>query len=1016
MTLFWQAKIWGLLHTPILKALYLDASANSRTEADDHLWRTLPAMQDWLAHDFDPDQSSTPLANHLQAADQIASASDRAAIANLDVTVNYDDEGLSLTHLLSAESISFKLERHNEIITQGGTWLNARNADIFGAIPTNIASNPKALFFWLWRCLPVETARQFGEGESKPDDRVMLLPANNCLPDASVWSHASMTSALAGSLTGFDHTLDDLTRSLSDDDLSRPYLARFTFSPIQELIKASRKMRDFWAGSWLLHYLSAKVSYALAKQYGPDCLLYPSLYEQPLVDRWLCEDFPEFEPWIDPPSDRTLLTAGFPNVLVVILPQAKVKAAMQMARQTLLKTWQDIGDGVLKDLQDKRSWQRHLDHHASSWGGWLDSQWQTYWSAVPIGAPSVTLQQIAHAQGKNDTFDKWLQTQNDTYRSNLFQEAELNFLQEVDGTGDTGDTARNTARQTSSVNVGSWWAPIFDRVGLAVASAKNPRSWQLPTAFGPRSTISGLGPVVYSGRNLHQDWTTEKETDRVWTHTRGIFDGIEQLNATETLKRGLEQILPTLLTLRSQEEQEIKACYPDLSSGVAGYIKCCPDRRDAYLEACEAVLDSQDWIADVIQNQAWGIPWLDSSDDLELVLLKDYPPRLLSPGWLAEDAEDDELKTIAVRIESGNSTDTDRQRAIEIRTGYREELRTIIDRHYPNGSPADWYVLAVGDGDSMSEWLKGKYMQLYQEYLAQSVKDGEKSETFEAFIQQVKRMGPATHNALSRSLLDFSGRLVPYLTEHRYAGRLIYCGGDDVLAYTNLWEWDRWLWDIRQCFKGAEDPSHEFESEGDYWRWNDDREFRPKILPSRPLFTLGDGATISFGVVIAHHSVPLAIALGELWEAEAEAKKHQYVRQSDAETLKKDAVQVRVLYGNGNTLAATAKYDVLDTWRALLDTTAQLTSKTKHALFEQAAALWEQHPAPLGEGSIEAWTHVFCLRREALADETQRKMFRKALEAFIEDLRSTTQPDGFDRELRSWLKLAAFTLRNRLSD
>lgn len=67
-------------------------------------------------------------------------------------------------------------------------------------------------------------------------------------------------------------------------------------------------------------------------------------------------------------------------------------------------------------------------------------------------------------------------------------------------------------------------------------------------------------------------------------------------------------------------------------------------------------------------------------------------------------------------------------------------------------------------------------------------------------------MGPATHSALSRSLLDFANQLVPYLTESRYAGRLIYCGGDDILAYTNLWEWDKWLWDIRQCFKGQEDP------------------------------------------------------------------------------------------------------------------------------------------------------------------------------------------------------------------
>ncbi len=43
-------------------------------------------------------------------------------------------------------------------------------------------------------------------------------------------------------------------------------------------------------------------------------------------------------------------------------------------------------------------------------------------------------------------------------------------------------------------------------------------------------------------------------------------------------------------------------------------------------------------------------------------------------------------------------------------------------------------------------------------------------------------MGPSTHSALSRALLDFSNQLVPYLTQNRYAGRLIYGGGDDVFS------------------------------------------------------------------------------------------------------------------------------------------------------------------------------------------------------------------------------------------
>lgn len=114
-------------------------------------------------------------------------------------------------------------------------------------------------------------------------------------------------------------------------------------------------------------------------------------------------------------------------------------------------------------------------------------------------------------------------------------------------------------------------------------------------------------------------------------------------------------------------------------------------------------------------------------------------------------------------------------------------------------------------------------------------------------------MGPSTHNALSRALLDFSNRLVPYLTEERYAGRLIYSGGDDVFAYTNLWEWDKWLWDVQQCFRGADDPRRKFNSTGDYWQWKE--KDKPDSIPDRPLFTMGSKATISFGLVIAHHSV-----------------------------------------------------------------------------------------------------------------------------------------------------------------
>ena len=269
---------------------------------------------------------------------------------------------------------------------------------------------------------------------------------------------------------------------------------------------------------------------------------------------------------------------------------------------------------------------------------------------------------------------------------------------------------------------------------------------------------------------------------------------------------------------------------------------------------------------------------------------------------------------------------------------------------------------------------------------------------------------PATHNALSRALLDFSNQLAPYLTEERYAGRLIYSGGDDVLAYTNLWEWDQWLWDIRQAFRGEQDDQGEFDNKGHYWRLKTPRDGFPK----RPLFTMGNEATISFGLVMAHHSVPLAIALENLWQAEEEAKDHKY--QINDEIKAKDAVQVRVLYGNGNVLKATSKFDTFQTWQRLLN-----IEDIDASIYETGATLLEEHPIPVKQ-AIPSWVNAFVERRSNL-NENQQAALRSGLNKFLLAVWQTTGDKDREeevenwlerkREVKNWLKVAAFVKRNR---
>jgi len=1028
---FWRAKIWGLLHDPALKALYTGSG-----RGEEGAWEGLDCMQGWVspkAKSFTDSPLSNQWLKQVGLCDLIASASDRAAIGRLPAAqsaIDYNADGLQIRHLLSGAPQTLKLGAwHQHLTSQGNnrtTWLQNVETSL---IPETIrtCTDARKVYWWFWRCYPQILSQGLDRDTQIPNEPCLpLLPADTRIPDASVWSHTTMTSALAGSLAGYypDAEAYPKKRAHKNKDYyqSHPHVASFSFSPVQELIKASRKMRDFWAGSWLLHYLSAKVSWALAWKYGPDSLLYPCLYAQPLIDLWLLQEYPDFSQWIQLPSNRQLLTAGFPNVLAIILPdngaaaaaandeivKNPVEAAMQQAKQTLLEEWMKLGKQVLTDLQkDKEIWMRGLNPR--TWDDWLKSQWQVYWTALPIGDNETNL----HQSPRQDTqYKEWQKKQNEFARpqDDLFVEPEAEFLRTLydESLREYWQQGRQSPRQLPNLNVGSWWASIFDQTRFALNAVKNARTWEIPTAFGPRSTISGLGPVVHPGQPGN-DWITEGDTANFWANQAGMFDGIEELNASEVLKRGLHRILTEVLFPKPSENREkalnpqqrirLDLFYPDLSSGVAGWLRQMESKnnQNAIVYYEQVALEIQEhfpW-AKTAADQPWGIPWITSNDS-------QWPnPRLLNAGWLIEDFSTANPNTRQLL--------TVQEKRNRIQAELRQVREFISQKFAPGNNPTDWYILAAGDGDGMSEWLKGKPLEAYENYLPEALRRKLDRlpealwQPFQDFLKLKKRMGPATHSALSRALLDFSNQLVPYLTEERYAGRLIYGGGDDVLAYTNLWEWDSWLWDIRQCFKGAEDPKDEFTNEGDYWRWKDGK--LPENLSERPLFTMGRKATISFGITIAHHSVPMAIALENLWDAENGAKKH---KSRDSGKKDKNAVQVRVLYGNGNILKATAKFDVFNQWRELLN-----IGGVESAIFEQAAEIWGEHPAPVVE-AISPWTVAFCSRREAFKnDEPKQQDFQDKLQAFIAGLYQTTETKHQLAEIQNWLKLAAFVLRNR---
>ena len=1009
---FWLTKILTLV-----KFLNLETIKELVSNQQDQANKYLNALNTVIAQS--PNEA---IVNASKVAQLINDASDRAIFNHIETEENADE--IVVKHLLSGKKLNLNLET-TSIRNKSLTSL-PKSSETGDELPCSL----QELFWWLWRCLPEAIA-------NKTSPNSLLISASDNLPDASMWSDASLAAALAGALVGYQ----------DDETESRPQLVIFSFSPVQELIKASRKMRDFWAGSWLLHYLSAHVCWNIASKYGADSLVYPSLYQQPLIDHWLLDKYPNFNnnEWIIQPNNRALLTAGFPNVIVAVLPKSEVKGAMQTARQNLLKEWINVSDLVYQQLKEW-GWMPDLAQDDPTWNGWLKSQWQTYWTALPLGREDEKLEKTIIDQ-------EWVDKQNQAcnLRENLlFSAEEQKFINAV-----------LTPPDTPKINVGSWWPYTFDQLRFALSSVKKARTWKIPTAFTMRSTVSGVGSVVTPNSiNLKRDSKDKtiieerqqrEENIQQYEKVLGLFDGKEQLNATETVKRGLHFVLPSLINISNLDsedelEERIAASYPDLCSGVAGWLRTQPESAwEYYNKACQEIVKDFPWTKNR-ENQTkatafmpWGIPWIDEKHN-NIQFRRRYNPRLLNAGWAIEDYPIPEHL---------------RQDKVKAKQNKQEELKKLklkIDSYFsPGNNPADWYVIAVGDGDGMGEWLKGTKLEKYEQYLGDGLLNNPPNEIAQplAALKKVpKRMGPSTHNALSRALLDFSNRLVPYLTEERYAGRLIYSGGDDVFAYTNLWEWDKWLWDVQQCFCGAEDPHSKFNNTGDYWQWKEGD--RPDSIPNRPLFTMGSKATISFGLVIAHHSVPLAITLENVWQAEKEAKEHfafienwhnlpikfwillldldcivgiLFLYENLKEKKPKDAVQVRVLFGNGNTIAATSKFEVFHHWQELLSIVEGLESSERNSLpglLELAAQIWTDHPAPSTEDAIKAWVKAFCQRRDILK-LTQSTDFSEKLRKYLilliqnsqEKVCKREQAEEWHKQIQNWLKLAAFVLRNR---
>ncbi len=211
------------------------------------------------------------------------------------------------------------------------------------------------------------------------DPAFAFLPADTRVPDHTIWHHLSLTTAFQGCL--------DLSRETEE----APALLLFSLGPVQPLIAAARSFRDLWSGSYLLSYLVATALKEIALELGPDHILFPSPWGQPLIDLMLQEVFEEAAVTDETRSlwesvsgknsraRQAFLLPSLPNRFLSLVPGDQAEAWGQRLESVIRKKLLAIGQAVEKGIDVKhKNYPNYLpDRIEPQLQRTLDIHWQT---------------------------------------------------------------------------------------------------------------------------------------------------------------------------------------------------------------------------------------------------------------------------------------------------------------------------------------------------------------------------------------------------------------------------------------------------------------------------------------------------------------------------------------------------------------------------------------------------------------------------------------------------------------
>ena len=712
-----------------------------------------------------------------------------------------------------------------------------------------------------------------------------LLPADTRIPDHSIWDHLDLVSAFAGAFA-------------ADPDGDAALLA-LSIGPVQSFIAAARSTSDLWAGSHLLARLAWEAAKVVCERLGPDAVLFPRLRGIPQVDVWLRDErglprkwFAECD-WAKGETDANpLFSAALPNRFVAVVPAGEA-AAIAGKVETQARSWlKSLGHDVVDRLLEAASLRRTDDprdetaYACRQMREQLDGFPEVHWAAVPFSL-------IRPQDGKRRTdldVTKLSEAMAPFFgvgaREPGFLDSPAWKILKKDRKWEDGTTF-------FAPNPGVLYPAVYDLAERVLAAAKAVRPFAQTKQRGWRCSLTGETEwLTTDGAQLDRSYRGQEGT--LWAKLAKARPAWakagEHLGALPAVKR----LWPTLFA------EEVSSVVGMESGAVDRFVV------STHTMALATQIEAR------VKRAKDGEPLAEGlrAELGNMVSDLGTNPVALPRKLMREIGGDPDASWWAKRLPglldaAAESGDEDKQRRAE------HLVKRVLGREADRGGIEAYYALLLMDGDHMGRILAGDEGEdgdgpgcaiSYLDSFHPQVRDGFETRArdnpaLREYGQQIRATSPNRHLAISAALNDFALHVTPEVIEREFLGRMLYAGGDDVMAMLPVADLLPAMRRLRYAYSGH-DPH---DASVDWKAARDSRKLVCKdgftLLRGRLMRMMG-GAKASCGAVVAHHQAPLTAVMRELREAERRAK-HAGGR---------DAFSLTVIKRSGGALHLTAKW------------------------------------------------------------------------------------------------------------